>query len=226
MSTDPPPPPHPHPPPPDPTVPGAVRASGTILVLLLVVVGGLYPGGVSLIAHTLVPNSSGGSLLTYPNGTAYGSRWIGENVTNPALFWPRASLIDYQTFAGNGTGPGNEVPPGPTDPALLNETAYYVVYYCHWTSGNATVDCLQNHTVPIDLVAPSASGVDPDITPAAALVQIPRIAHYSNLSEEFLRGLVNAHVVQAVLGFLGSEFVNVLDLDRALIGSLPPGTGY
>jgi K+-transporting ATPase ATPase C chain len=226
VSTDPSAPPHPHPPPPDPTRLGALRASGTFLILLVVVAGGLYPGALSLVAHTLVPGSAGGSLLTYPNGTAYGSRWVGENVTNPALFWPRASEIDYQTFVGNGTGPGNEFPPGPTDPALLNETAYYVQYYCHWTSGNATVYCLQNRTVPIDLVAPSASGVDPDITPAAALVQIPRIAHYTSLSEEFLRTLVNGHIVGPILGFIGAEFVNVLDLDMALIGSLPPGTGY
>jgi potassium-transporting ATPase KdpC subunit len=204
----------------------AVRASGTFLIFLVIVVGVVYPGALTVVAHTLVPASASGSLLTYPNGTAYGSKWIGENITNPALFWPRPSEIDYQTFEGNGTGAGNEAPPGPTDPALLNETAYYVAYYCNWTSGNSTVRCLENSTVPVDLVTASASGLDPDITPAAALVQVPRVAHFTNLSEEFLRGLVNAHIVEPIFGFIGPEFVNVLELDEALIAYLPAGTGY
>lgn len=203
-----------------------MRASASLLVLIVLVVGIAYPTGLSAIAHVLSPASATGSLLTGPNGTFYGSKWLGENVTNPSMFWPRPSEIDYQTFVANGTGPGNEVPPGPTDPVLRNETAYFVDYYCHWTSGNRTVHCLENHTVPIDLVTPSASGVDPDITPAAALVQIPRISHFSSISEEFLRGLVNAHLVTPVLGFLGSEYVNVLELDQALLPYLPPGSGY
>ncbi|HEV2167077.1 MAG TPA: potassium-transporting ATPase subunit C [Thermoplasmata archaeon] len=220
--------PHPPAPPgaPPPTMLAALRASGTVLVVLALAAGLVYPGVLVEAAHAIAPGSSYGSLLTYPNGTAYGSNYVGQNVTNPSLFWPRASEIDYQTLVGNGTGPGGEVPPGPTDPALRNETEAYIRYYCAWTSGNATVYCLENTSVPIDLVGPSASGVDPDLTPAAALVQIPRIAHYSGLSQEFLRGLVNAHLVEPTLGFLGTEYVNVLDLDGALLAYLPAGSGY
>ena len=219
----------PHHPPPSPRgapLHRALRASATFLLLLSLGVGIVYPGSVAWLAHELVPSSADGSLLTHPNGTAYGSRWLGENVTNPALFWPRPSLIDYQTFAANGTGPGNEVMPGPTDPALKNETDFYIRYYCAYANGSAIVYCLENATVPVDLVTPSESGLDPDITPAAALVQIPRIAHASNLSEELLRGLVNGHTVEPTLGFLGSAYVNVLSLDAALLPYLPPGSGY
>ncbi len=206
--------------------PSAVRASLSFLLVLALVAGLAYPTAITLVAEKLAPATAAGSLLHYPNGTAYGSSDLGQNITNPALFWPRPSEIDYQAFEGNGTGAGNEVPPGPTDPALLNETAYYVRYYCNETIGNVSLYCLENATVPIDLVTPSASGLDPDITPAAALVQIPRVAYYGHLSEEELRGLVNAHIVEPYLGFIGTEYVNVLSLDQALLAYLPAGTGY
>jgi potassium-transporting ATPase KdpC subunit len=219
---------HPHVPPPVSPggAPSPVRASLTFLLLLALLTGFVLPQLMVAFAHDVEPGSAGGSLLRDPNGTAYGSSDLGENFTNPALFWPRPSIIDYQAFVGNGTGAGNEVPPGPADPALLNETAYYVADYCNETRANLTVHCLENASVPIDLVTPSTSGLDPDITPAAALVQIPRVAFYTGLSEEFLRTLVNDQTVSPYDGLFGPAYVNVLALDQALLPSLPPGTGY
>jgi potassium-transporting ATPase KdpC subunit len=219
---------HPHVPPPEPPgrAPSPLRASLAFLLLLALVTGFVVPQAVVAFAHDVAPGSAGGSLLRFPNGTAYGSSDLGENFTNPALFWPRPSMIDYQAFVGNGTGAGNEVPPGPTDPALLNETAYYVAYYCTETRANLTVHCLENASVPIDLLTPSTSGLDPDITPAAALVQIPRIAFYTGLPQEFLRVLVNEQTISPYAGVFGPAYVNVLTLDQALLRSLPAGTGY
>jgi len=189
----------------------SVRATLVLLVLVVLVSGGAYPEALSEVAHALEPSTAGGSLLTYPNGTAYGSSRLGQNITNPALFWLRPSLIDDQAFSGAGS----EIPLGPTDPALRNETLGYIALYG-----------LTNTSVPIDLVSPSASGLDPDITPAAALVQVPRVSHYSGLNESFLTAFVNARIQGPTFGVLGPQFVNVVELDVALLSYLPPGTGY
>jgi potassium-transporting ATPase KdpC subunit len=205
-------PPRPRPPPapsaPLPTGP-SVRAAGVFLVLLLLFAGLAYPGALTELATIETPGTAGGSLLHAPNGTVWGSALIGENITNPAMFWLRPSEIDDQAFLGAGS----EVPPGPTDPALLNETDYYIAQ-----------EGLNNTTVPIDLVTPSASGLDPDLTPAAVLVQVPRVAHYSGLSEAFLTGLVNAHIHHPDAGVFGTSWVNVVELDVDLLADLPPGT--
>jgi K+-transporting ATPase ATPase C chain len=210
---------------PHPLVP--LRASLTILVFLLVGSGIVYPGVLSAFAQLENPSGANGSLLYGANGTAYGSSLIGENISNPALFWLRPSLIDEQTFnaSGGSNGPGNEVPYGPTDPNLLNATRAYVDYYFN-TTGNMTSAELDNLSVPVDLVSPSASGLDPDLTPAAVLVQIPRVAYYSHLTQAVLLGFVGAHVQGRIFGLFGPRVVNVVELDVALLPMLPPGSTY
>ncbi|HEV2429249.1 MAG TPA: potassium-transporting ATPase subunit C [Thermoplasmata archaeon] len=189
----------------------ALRASLTFLTLLVLLGGAAYPYALSEVGATLTPGTSEGSLALYPNGTAFGSALLAENITSPALFWARASLIGDAPLAGAG----GEVPPGPTDPALLNETRYFVGLYG-----------LNGSPVPIDLVGPSASGLDPDLTPGAVLVQIPRVAHFGHLSEEWLRGFVNARIVYPIAGFIGPAYVNVVALDVALLPYLPSGSTY
>jgi potassium-transporting ATPase KdpC subunit len=179
-----------------------VRPTLILLVLLALTGGAALPGLVTGFAQTVTPGSANGSILTHPNGTAYGSSLLGQNITDPALFWPRPSLTDYQAF----TGAGGEVPYGPTDPALVNWTLYYIAR-----------DGLTNATVPLDAVSLSASGLDPDISPAAALIQIPRVSAHSNLTESFLLSFVNSHVEGPLGGFLGPQFVNVLELDVDLL---------
>lgn len=179
-----------------------VRPTVILLVLLTLTGGAALPGLVTGFAQTVTPGSANGSILTHPNGTAYGSSLLGQNITDPALFWPRPSLIDYQAF----TGAGGEVPYGPTDPALVNWTLYYIA-----------VEGLGNGSVPLSAVSLSASGLDPDISPAAALVQIPRVSAHSNLTESFLLSFVNSHVEGPFGGFLGPQYVNVLKLDLDLL---------
>jgi K+-transporting ATPase ATPase C chain len=203
---------------------GPFRASLTLLLFLVIGAGLAYPGAITVFGQLANPAGANGSLLTYPNGTAYGSSLIGENITNPSLFWLRPSLIDEQTFnaSGGSNGPGNEVPYGPTDPNLVNATRGYVDLYFNAT-GNMTAAELANLSVPVDLVTPSASGLDPDLTPAAVLIQIPRVAHFSGLNQSVLLGFVLAHVQGPAFGYFGAKYINVVELDVALIPMLSAG---
>jgi len=180
---------------------GLVAVFATMLLLGagLNVVASLGVTGVS-------PGSAQGPFLKNPNGTLEVSRLLGVNVTSPELFWLRPTGTDYQPFAGAG---GNGFY-GPTDPALLNETASY-----------AAELGLTNVTVPVDLLTPSASGLDPDVTPQAALVQIPRVANESGLRQSFLLSLVNREIVLPLYSWLGTPYVNVVLLDLALLPLLP-----
>lgn len=192
--------------PPGESVGSAVRASVALLVLVVVVGGYVWPFLATNLAPVVVPGTAGGSLLTGPNGTVYGSSLLGANVTDPCLFWLRPSMIDYAPF----TGAGSEVPFGPTDPNLRNVTAYYAHLYG-----------LTNVTVPIDLFSASESGLDPDLTPEAVLVQVPRVAQNTTLPQGWLTTFVQGHVTPPFLGFLGPPYVNVLQLDMDLLGHLP-----
>ncbi len=170
------------------------RAVATILVLMVVLLGAAYPYVFTVVAEVATPATMTGQNIT-----------LGQNITNPELFWMRPSLIDYQPFSGAGS----EVPYGPTNPALYNETEMYIQEYG-----------LQNVSVPLNLVSPSESGLNPDITPESALVQIPRVAHFSNLTQGALLQLVNSSIVQPVGGFIGPAYINVIDLDQTLIALL------
>lgn len=170
----------------------SARTVSIFLVLMILVSGVLYPGTLRVAAELIEPNSSNGSTIS-----------LGQNITDPALFWLRPSIIDYAAFSGAGS----EVLFGPTDPALVNQTEAYIQEYG-----------LANVTVPLNLVTPSESGLDPDIYPDAALIQIPRVAHFSNLSEANLTALVDRFIIQPELGIFGPQYIDVLQLDQALLG--------
>ncbi len=191
-----------------------VRAAGVFLVLAILVTGLAYPWFVTAVAQAIDPSAANGSLLRCPNGTVVGSADIAQNMSQgklgPGLFWSRPSLTDYNTTLGADT------PPGPTDPALLallNETLAWM------RAENATGNTSPTATLPFWWVAPSASDVDPDLTPSATLVQIPRISVATGLAVAALTSLVNAHITEPPLPFLGVPFVNVLELDIALLAS-------
>ncbi|MCI4360119.1 MAG: potassium-transporting ATPase subunit C [Thermoplasmata archaeon] len=160
------------------------RAVAIFLVLMILVSGVLYPGAIRIAADLVAPNASDGSTIS-----------LGQNITDPALFWLRPSLIDYAAFSGAGS----EVPFGPTNPALVNQTEAYLQQYG-----------LANVSVPANLVTPSESGLDPDIYPAAALLQIPRIAFYGNMSQLDLTALVERFIIQPQLGIFGPAYVDVI----------------
>ncbi len=183
---------------------GHVRATVVFLVLMIVVAGFVYPLVVTEIAEAIDPGAANGSLL-YHNGTVVGSELVAQNLSAPWLFWERPSLTDYNLTLGAPT------PYGYSEPALqslLNETIAYMKEY-----GNFTV----NGTLPFWWVAPSASSIDPDVVPDAVLIQIPRVANATNLSIPFLQSFVNAHTVNPVVPYVGVPYVNVLELDLALL---------
>ena len=182
-----------------------LRATLILLVLVLFVSAFAYPLFVTGVAQLVDPYAANGSLVDYPNGTVAGSALVAQNTDTPYLFWERPSLTDYNTTLGA------ESPPGPSDPALgalLNETIAYMEKY-----GTYTV----NASLPFWLVSPSASDIDPDLTPEAVLVQEMRVAANTNLSVAWLTSFVNAHIVNPVVPDLGVPYVDVLTLDLALL---------
>jgi potassium-transporting ATPase KdpC subunit len=182
---------------------GHLRASLVLLLLTMLLLGLAYPGAITVVAQEIpfTHVSANGSLL-YVNGTAVGSSLIAQNLSAPWLFWERPSPGDYNSFNGSPTLLGY------SDPALYNETEGYLQEY-----GPYAV----NASVPEILVTVSGSGLDPDLTPGAILVQIPRIANATNLSMTVLQALVNQHITPPLDGFIGPYYVDVLELDLALV---------
>lgn len=184
-----------------------LRAASVVLVLAILVAGVAYPLAVTGVAQLTDPGGANGSLVRAPNGTIIGSSLVPSPVLLPWEFWPRPSEVGYNMYNGS------DAPPGPTDPELVNETLSYLAEY-----GNDT----NNATIPLWLVTPSGSGVDPDITPASAFVQIPRVqleVHQEfgvTLSNASLQGLVGAQVQGPPGGLPGPTFVDVLELNLAL----------
>lgn len=175
-----------------------------VTVLFLLVAGLGYPlavDGFERVTGAFAPN---GAFL--PGGAPAGlaANGIGENITNASLFWLRPSQTDYNTTVSSGDSPY-----GPTDPNLVNLTEYYIALYG-----------LNNTTVPLDLVGNSESGIDPDLTPAAALVQVPRVAANNALTQAYLTTFVMDHVTQPYFGFIGPAYVNVILLDTDLVSLL------
>jgi potassium-transporting ATPase KdpC subunit len=181
---------------------GHLRASLVLLLLTMLLLGLAYPGTITVVAQVVTPWTANGSLITGPNGTVIGSELIAQNLSAPYLFWERPSPVDYNSFNGSPTLLGY------SDPALYNETEGYLQEY-----GPYAV----NASVPEILVTVSGSGLDPDLTPGAILVQIPRIANATGLSLPLLQTVVNAHITPPLDGFIGPYYVNVLKLDLFLV---------
>jgi K+-transporting ATPase ATPase C chain len=165
-----------------------------------VLLGIVYPLAITGIAHVLFPKQAAGSLITQ-NGDIIGSQLIGQSFTGPTYFHSRPSAAGTGYDAGSSSGSNL----APSSKALIDRV-------------QASVTSEQNGTtaVPIDLVTTSASGLDPDITPAAALYQAPRIAAERQLSESAVEALIQQHITPRQFGLLGEPRVNVLDLNLAL----------
>jgi len=172
-------------------------------LLLTVITGAFYPATVTVIAQLLFPHQANGSLIE-GNGGTIGSELIGQNFSRADYFHPRPSAAGTEGYDAAASGGSNL---GPTSRTLASRIDS-LVRTRHAENPAAPV--------PIDLVTASASGLDPDITPAAAEFQIPRVAHARGLSEEKVRELVRASITSRQLGVLGEPRVNVLQLNRSL----------
>ena len=171
-------------------------------IVTTVLLGIIYPLIVTGLAQVLFRDKANGQLIVR-NGQIVGSRIIGQAFTGPGYLHSRPSAAGNGYDAANSGGSNL----GPTNHVLIDRV-------------NGDVARLQaenpGQPVPIDLVTTSASGLDPDITPAAAEFQVPRLAHERGLSEDQLREIIRQHTSGRQLGFLGEPRVNVLGVNLAL----------
>jgi K+-transporting ATPase ATPase C chain len=187
------------------------RPALVMLALFSVLTGLVYPALVTLVAQIALPWQANGSLVVGARGEVLGSALVGQAFSSDGYFWGRPSACGDDGAASAASNLG------PTNPVLVEAV-------------RARVDALRavepgrGALVPVDLVTSSASGLDPDITPAAALYQVPRVARARGLSEERVTDLVRSHVEARVLGILGEPRVNVLSLNLALDGLHRPSS--
>lgn len=182
-----------------------LRAALVSLALFTVVTGLLYPVLVTAIAQVVFPHRANGSLVL-KDDKPVGSELIGQPFDDPKYFWGRGSATSpfpYNAGASSGSNLG------PTNPALHEAVKGRVEALRQADPGNT-------RPVPVDLVTASASGLDPHISPAAALYQVGRVAKARKLDEAAVRRLVEQHTESRQLGFLGEPRVNVLRLNLAL----------
>ncbi len=181
-----------------------LRPAITLLALLTIITGVIYPITVTGLAQVLFPHQADGSLIVI-DGKTYGSELIGQQFDDPKYFWGRPSAAGYNAAASSGSNLG------PMNPSLEEAV-------------QARMDALQaadpNNPlpIPVDLVTASASGLDPHISVAAALYQVARVATARGLSEAQVTSLVEEYTEGRQFGIFGEPRVNVLMLNLALDG--------
>ena len=171
--------------------------------LFTVLTGLVYPLIMTGIAQAVFPIQAGGSLIRGSDGAVIGSALIGQAFTQDKYLWPRPSATADSPYNAAASGGSNL---GPTSKALVDRIA----------SDAEKLGATKEHPVPIDLVTASASGLDPDLSPDAALYQVPRIAKARGLSEDAVRTLVESRIEPRLLGLFGEPRINVLGLNQAL----------
>jgi K+-transporting ATPase ATPase C chain len=185
-----------------------LRPCLVITAFLLLVCCLAYPAAVTAVAQAAFPRQANGSLIEH-GGRVRGSALIGQtfadNAAHPEYFWGRPSGASVDRATGVTYSSGSNY--GPLNPALHAEARQRV---------EALRATGVTGPIPVDLVTRSASGLDPHISPAAALVQVPRVARARSMSEDAVRSLVSAHTAGSTLGLLGEARVNVLELNLAL----------
>jgi K+-transporting ATPase ATPase C chain len=188
-----------------------LRPAIAALMLFTLITGVVYPLAVTGVAQVVFPRQANGSLIEQ-DGRVVGSELIGQSFDDPAYFWGRLSATGtfaYNAFNADNLTASSGSNYGPLNPALLEMVQARVDALKAADPGNTD-------PIPVDLVTASGSGLDPHISPAAAYYQVSRVATVRGLSEETVRQLVDEHIQNRQLGFLGEPVVNVLQLNLAL----------
>lgn len=181
-----------------------IKPAILFFIIFTIICGGIYPVLVTGIASAVFPKQAAGSFIADRSGREIGSALIGQPFSDAKYFWPRPSATGG--FGNNPMTSGGSNA-GPTNPGYLKMVAERVAV-------------LRNSGVvgpiPAEMVQASASGLDPHISPDAALMQIPRVAKARDMTEESVRREVSRHIEERQFGFLGASRVNVLLLNLAL----------
>ncbi len=181
------------------------RPAVSLLALMTLLLGIVYPLVIAGAARVAFPHQADGSL-TYRDGKLIGSALIGQSFSDPKYFWGRPSATTPQPYNGAASTGSNL---GPLNPALIEAV-------------NANAKALRaadpdnRRPIPVDLVTASASGLDPDVSPAAVEYQAARVARARHLEPTQVEALINAHVRERLFGIIGERRVNVLELNLAL----------
>jgi K+-transporting ATPase ATPase C chain len=184
-----------------------IRSAIVMLLLMTVLTGVAYPLVVTGLAQVLFPSQANGSLIV-KDGKPIGSTLIGQSYDDPKYFWGRPSATSPQPNNGTSSSGSNL---GPTNPALTDAVKQRI-------DALHTADPGNTAAVPVDLVTASGSGLDPEISPAAAAYQVSRVAKVRGLSESQVRAMVSMATTGRQFGMLGEPRVNVLQLNLALDG--------
>jgi potassium-transporting ATPase KdpC subunit len=185
-----------------------VRPAVSLLLVMTVLLGIVYPLVITGISMVAFPREAKGSLIL-KDGRLVGSALIGQGFSDPKYFWGRPSATTPQPYNGTASTGSNL---GPLNPALIDAV-----------KANAKAlhdaDPDNKQLVPVELVTASASGLDPEISPAAARYQAGRVARARGIPAAQIEALIAAHVQGRPLGFIGEPRINVLELNLALDGA-------
>ncbi|HMJ50355.1 MAG TPA: potassium-transporting ATPase subunit KdpC [Burkholderiales bacterium] len=182
-----------------------VKSGFFMLVALTVITGIVYPLLVTAVAQTLFKRQANGSLII-KDGNAVGSELIGQPFSSPKYFWSRPSATSPKPYDAASSSGSNL---GPTNQALLDGVGDRIKALREADPGNTA-------PVPVDLVTACGSGLDPDISPAAAYYQAERVARVRHIDPNEVRELIAKHTEKRQFGVLGEARVNVLKLNLAL----------
>jgi len=182
-----------------------IRPSLGLLLVMTMLLGIAYPLAMTGLAKAVFPSQAAGSLI-HRGTLLVGSSLIGQSFADPKYFWGRPSATAPQPYNGLASGGSNL---GPLNPALLDKVAAQVKLFRDADPGNT-------NPVPVDLVTASASGLDPEISPAAAEYQAPRVARLRNIPLATVQALIARHRTLALFDVFGEARVNVLELNLAL----------
>jgi K+-transporting ATPase ATPase C chain len=182
-----------------------LRPALSLVFAMTLILGVIYPCALAGVSRLAFARQAEGSLL-HENGALIGSELIGQNFTDPKYFWGRPSATTPQPYNGVNSGGSNY---GPLNPALIARV-----------NANAKAlhdaDPSNKAKIPVELVTASTSGLDPQISPAAAFYQMARVARARNLPMDKVRALIEAHERSPILGVIGEPVVNVLALNLDL----------